>query len=111
MSQEASGLSMRDVGAAVRAVERVWRVFIEHRLVFPTYEGDPSSVIVVCEVVAAGEGRAHLIGKKVTGRFPTVAHKTVVGLMFRLVYDLDHVLDEVEEAGEEWSALPLFAQE
>jgi len=65
----------------------------------------------VCEIVAAGEGKEKFIGRKVTGRFPTVQHATLVGLLFRLVYDLDHLMDEMEDAGEGWSALPLFAQE
>jgi len=110
MKDQSSAITMRDVGAALRAVERLHRVFCEYALIFPTYEGDPTSVVVRLSVVAAGEREQDVIGLAVTARFPTHRHATLIGLLFALAYDMDHVLDEKMSAVAERTALPLWPE-
>lgn len=89
------GISLRDVEELARTIQKQHHCDVELHLSLPQGEDTPV-VFWVC-----AEARPRIIGRmtirapiRKQHRWPTGECKTLAGLMFRLLYDLDRALDQ-----------------
>jgi hypothetical protein len=96
-----------DVVAALREVEKTHCCDCRIVLTHPTTEGTPVLLWVRVEATPRIVGRRTIRNPaSVSHRYPCVDSRTVEGLLLRLVYKLDHDLDEVGHCGAEQATFP-----
>lgn len=101
------GPGWADVEQAMREVEKAHCCDLRIDLTHPKGEGTPVVFWVAVEAVPRIVGRRTIRQPvAVSKRFPCVDCKTVEGLVLRLVYKLDHDLDELGHVPAEQAMFP-----
>lgn len=104
---DVSPICWSDVVGALREVEKTHCCDARVVLTHPVQEGTPVCLWVAVEAVPRIVGRRTIRQTcKVSHRFPCVDCRTVEALLLRLVYKLDHDLDEVGHVPAEQAVFP-----